>query len=188
MQRGACAITAEQQKTVETELRRQDLRPRVRERLEMVKARALGHEVAAIMRWSGRTERTIGHWVRCFVQGGVAALSDAPRAGRPARADAAYQQALERAVTTPPRDLGLGFDVWTSARLSTYLAQTTGISLAPSWIRGLLRRRRFACGRPKHTLKHLQDPAEVAACQAQLAAVGEKGGRGAGEVRVASSG
>jgi transposase len=188
MQRRMSALTAAQQQTVATALRRRDLTPRVRERLEMVKARALGYEMAAIRRWSGRTERTIRHWVRRFAQGGVAALSDAPRPGRPARADAAYQQALERAVTTSPRDLDLGFDVWTSARLSTYLAETTGISLAPSWIRGLLRGRRFACGRPKHTLKHLQDPAEVAACRAQLAAVGEKGGRTAGEVRAASSG
>ena len=108
----AGALTAEQQQTVARELHRGDLTPRVRERLEMVKAQALGYEMAAIRRWSGRTERTIRHWVRRFVQGGVAALRDAPRPGRPARADAAFQRALERAVTTSPRDFGLGFDVW----------------------------------------------------------------------------
>jgi hypothetical protein len=51
------------------------------------------------------------------------------------------------------------------------------VRLAPGWLRAILARRRFACGRPKHTLDHLQDPEEVAACEAELAAVGEKGGR-----------
>jgi len=27
---------------------------------------------------------------------------------------------------------------------------------------------RFACGGPKHTLSHLRDPEEVAACEAEL--------------------
>ena len=67
--------------------------------------------------------------------------------------------------------------MWTSGRLSAYLAEQTGVRLAPGWLRALLARRRFACGRPKHTLDHLQDPDEVAACEAELAAVGGKGGR-----------
>jgi hypothetical protein len=60
--------------------------------------------------------------------------------------------------------------------LSTYLADVTGVRLSPGWLRALLARRRFACGRPKHTLGHLQDPAEVAVCMAELVRVGEKGG------------
>jgi transposase len=112
----------------------------------------------------------VWRWLRRYGEGGAAAVADAPRAGRPPRADAAYRQALERAVETRPRDLGLPFDVWTSARLSAYLAQTTGVHIAPGWLRVLLAQQDFACGRPKHTLGHLQDPAEVAACKAELAA------------------
>ena len=40
-------ITAEQRVAVERLLRRRDLPPRVRERLEMVKAAALGQDLAA---------------------------------------------------------------------------------------------------------------------------------------------
>ena len=78
-------------------------------------------------------------------------------------------------METPPRTLGLPFDVWTSGRLSAYLAQQTGVRIAPGWLRVLLHRQRFACGRPKHTLDHLQDPAEVAACEEALRVAGEKG-------------
>ena len=124
-------------------------------------------------------------WLAAFGAGGLAALADAPRAGRPPKADAAYRAELGRVVETPPRDLGLPFDVWTSARLSAYLAERTGTRIAPSWLRALLQRRRFACGRVKHTLDHLRDPAEVAACEDALKAAGEQGGRRAGPLRAA---
>jgi transposase len=178
----------ESREVVEQALRRRDLAPRVRERLEMVKAVALGYPLGEVVRWSGRTERTAARWLRGFAAGGVAALADAPRSGRPARADAAYLAALERATDTPPPAVGLPFDAWTSVRLSAYLAETTGVRLAPGWIRALLARRRYRTGRPKHTLGHLQDPAAAAACEQELRAVGEKGGGGRGGVRAALPG
>ncbi len=178
-------VTAEERTAVEVVLRRRDLSPRVRERLEMIKAAALGQDVAAIAQWSGRTAETVRRWLVAFRQGGIAALADAPRQGRPTKADAAYLTALEQAVETPPRTLGLPFDVWTSARLSAYLTQQTGTRIAPGWLRVLLHRQDFACGRAKHTLTHLHDPAEVAACEDALRAAGEKGAGRTGALRVA---
>jgi transposase len=142
----------------------------------MVRALALGQDLAWIAQWSGRSARTVRFWLERFREQGLPALADAPRPGRPARADAAYRQALEAAVDTPPRTLALPFDVWTSARLSAYLAETTGVRIAPGWLRVLLHRADFVRGRPKHTLKHLQDPEAVAASKAELAEVGKKGG------------
>ena len=172
-------LSPAQRVEVEHWLRRRDLAPRLRERLEMVKAVGLGQAVPQLAQWSGRTERTVRHWLRRYAQGGVAALADAPRAGRPAAADAAYRRAAEAARETPPRTLGLPFDVWTSARLSAYLAATTGVRIAPGWLRALRGRWDYVCGRPKHTRKHLQDPEAVAACVAELAAAACKSGRGA---------
>jgi transposase len=183
------AARAEQERAEwEALLRRRGLTPRVRERLEMVKAASLGQSVAAIAGWAGRSSPTVRLWLRRYRDGGVAALADAPREGRPAKADRAYLQALEAAVATPPPSLGLPFDVWTSDRLSAYLAGTTGVRIAPGWLRALLARRDFVCGRPKHTLKHLQDADEVAACKAALAEAGEKGRGRPGPVRVSLRG
>jgi len=173
-------VTAAQRTAVEAALRRRDLTPRLRERLEMVKAAALGQDLEVIARWSGRTPETVRRWLAVFQEGGIGALADAPRQGRPPKADAAYLTALEGAIDTPPRTLGLPFDVWTSGRLSAYLAQQTGVRIAPGWLRVLLQRQRFVCGRPKHTLAHLQDPAEVAACEEALRVAGEKGADSAG--------
>ncbi len=172
-------VTEEQRRTVEALLRRRDLPPRQRERLEMVKAVSLGQEVGAIAQWSGRSVRTVRHWLQRFADGGPAALADAPRAGRPVTADAAYHNALEAALATTPAALGRPYDVWTSGRLSAYLAERTGVRLAPSWLRTLLKRHDYVHGRPKHTLKHLQDPVATAACAELLAAVEKKGGGGA---------
>jgi transposase len=178
-------VTAEERTAVEAALRWRDLTPRVRERLEMAKAAALGQELDEIARWSGRTPETVRHWLGRFREGGIVALADAPRRGRPPKADAAYLAALAAAVETTPRARGLPFDVWTSRRLSAYLAETTGVRIAPGWLRVLLHQQHFACGRPKHTLGHLQDPDEVAACEDALRVAGGKGGGPSGALRVA---
>jgi transposase len=178
-------IAPAQRAAVEALLHQRDLPPRQRERLEMVKAAWLGAEIAAIAQWSGRTPRTVRRWLAAFRKDGVDALAGAPIPGRPPKADETYLAALEQAVETAPRTLGLPFDVWSSRRLSAYLAEQTGVRIAPGWLRVLLHRQRFACGRPKHTLAHRQDPDEVAACKERLQAAGEKGGGSAGAVRVA---
>ena len=93
-------------------LRRRELQPRVRERLEMVKAASLGQSVAGIAQWVERSLPTVRLWLRRYRDGGVAALADAPRAGRPVKADRTYLQALEATVETPPPSLDLPFDVF----------------------------------------------------------------------------
>ena len=96
-------VTAAQRTAVEAALRRRDLTPRVRERLEMVKAAALGQDLDEIAAWSGRTRPTVRRWLTTFHTDGLAGLGDAPRQGRPPKADAAYLAALETAVDTAPR-------------------------------------------------------------------------------------
>ena len=181
-------VTPEQQAAVDALLHQPALSPRLRERLEMVKAAALGWEWEAIAAWSGRSERTVRHWLMRFMAGGIPALTDAPRPGRPPIADASYHAALDDLAERDPRALGLPFDAWTSTRLSASLAETTGVRIAPSWLRTLLIQHRFRCGRPKHTLDHLRDADAVAACAAEITAAEKKGGGGTGSVRVAVSG
>ena len=111
-------ITPARQADVVALLAQRELAPRRRERLEMVKAAGLGADVASIAGWSGRTPRTVRRWLTAFRDGGIPALADAPIPGRPPKADAAYLAALEAAVETAPRRLGLPFDVWRSRRLS----------------------------------------------------------------------
>jgi transposase len=175
-------IGREERGALEAVLHRTDLKPRVRERVEMVKAAALGQDLRSICAWSGRTAETVRYWLGRYVTAGLSGLADAPRSGRPARADAAYHAALAAALDTSPRAAGCLFDVWTSARLSAYLTEQTGVRIAPSWLRTLVQQHDYVCGRPKHSLRHLRDADELAACIVELAAVEKKGGGGAGPV------
>jgi transposase len=185
----AVAARAEQEwSEIERLLRRRELPPRMRERLEMVKVAALGRSLSEITAWSGRSWPTVRSWLRRFCEGGAARLADAPRSGRPARADWAYRQAAEAALAASPRAVGLAFDVWTSRRLSAYLERETGVRIAPGWLRALLQRWDWACGRPKHTVRHLQDPAAVLICRQELAAAAGKSGGGARALRIALRG
>ena len=83
-------MTATQRAEVEAALRRRDLPPRVRERLEMVKAVALGSDLEQIATWTGRSTRRIRAWLTAFATEGLGALADKARSGRPVKADAAY--------------------------------------------------------------------------------------------------
>jgi transposase len=174
-----------QREAVEVLLHRRDLSPRVRERVEMVKAVALGYSPAGIARWTGRGERTIRRWLGQFVGRGLEALVDAPRAGRPPKVDVAYAAALEAALAVGPRACGLICDVWTTDRLSAYLAEQTGVRVAPGWLRTVLHRQGYSWGRAKHALRQRRIAAEVAACEAVLRAAGEKGGQRSGPLRAA---
>src|SRR2546423_13333459 len=81
-------LTPEEREELRATLRREDLSPRVRERLEMVKAADLGHDLGQITAWSGRTPRTVRRWVGAFARGGGRGRPRAPppRGPRVARA------------------------------------------------------------------------------------------------------
>src|SRR5260370_42013798 len=95
----------EQRRELERRLRQPDLTPRERERLEMVKAAALGQDLGAIGAWSGRTERTVRRWLRQYVSQGLDDVADAPRRGRSRRAAPAALHALAAAAGTPAATL-----------------------------------------------------------------------------------
>src|SRR4051812_40430877 len=61
-------LTSEERQELRATLPRGDLSPRVRERLEMVKAADLGHGLQEIAAWSGRKPRTVRRWLVAFAR------------------------------------------------------------------------------------------------------------------------
>ncbi len=53
------SISEEQRSALEALLHRPNLKPRVRERAEMVKAAVVGQDLGGICAWSGRTAETV---------------------------------------------------------------------------------------------------------------------------------
>src|SRR4051812_49919477 len=96
-------LTPEEREEPRATLRREDLSPRVRERLEMVKAADLGHDLGQITAWSGRTPRTVRRWLGAFASGGVGGPAGAPPPRRPLPGRAPPPWGRGGGVETPPR-------------------------------------------------------------------------------------
>jgi transposase len=73
-----------------------------------------------------------------------------------------YLHQLERAVECWPRDLGLPFSNWTSANLAAYMRERTGIVISARQLENYLKAHRWRLRRPVRTVKHKQDPQQVA--------------------------
>lgn len=104
--------------------------------------------------------RTVHECRRRWRHSGLEGLKDAPRPGRPPRADAAYIHLLVSAAQKDPRQLGFAFTRWTAPRLAEYLRRQTGVELSADWVGELLRTHGFVWRRAKRTTRHLANRRE----------------------------
>lgn len=136
---------------------RHDKRAEVRQRCTVIRLLHLGHKPAQVAVMQAISTPSVYGWYNRWRQDGIAGLANKPKSGRPAKADEAYSQALERLLEQEPKALGYDFAIWTVARLGQHLAQETGIALSEARLRALMKRKGYRYRRPKHDLGHLQD-------------------------------
>jgi transposase len=135
-------------------LRRSDLPARVRDRLEMVLLSHAGWSPPRIAAHLGCCAPTVRSLLKGFLARGAAALFPR-RTGPPPDAD------RRREVTDALTDL-LGRErTWTSRQLAAALADR-GIGLGPRQVRRYLGALRAGWRRTADSVRHKQDPAEVA--------------------------
>ena len=134
----------------------------VRSRCEMI---LLSHErrsppqIAQPVRISARTVR---RWIERYEAQGLAGLPSQSPPGRPARVTAHYLSRLETTIEQSPRDLELPFSNWTTQHLAAYMAQQTGIVIGARQVENYLKAQQWRLRRPVRTVKHKQDPQQVA--------------------------
>ena len=107
-------------------------------------------------------QNTIRSLLHRFAAEGVACVREQPRGVRP---DRARRQVIEEALDR----LLQRRQVWSSATLSVALAEEEGLHLKPRTVRKYLQGMGARWRRTHATLRHRQDPEQVAAAQAQLA-------------------
>lgn len=112
---------------------------RLVERAQMVWLSPQGLHVPAIALQLRRTEQTVRVWLKRFNAGGVAALTDEARVGRPATYTPEQVGELIAASLMDPQQLGLPFGSWTLDRLAAYLNEHKGIPIKRSRIDEILR-------------------------------------------------
>jgi transposase len=141
----------------ETERRELKLRARrevgrVSERLHMVLLADRGFSVAQIATIYECGEATVRQWLGRFEAGGVEALRDLPRSGRPRKADAAAREQIRRTLEQTPAAVGYGFGCWSVVTLCGHLAERLGLVLSRATVRRVLLGLEYRWRRPKHVL------------------------------------
>jgi transposase len=97
-----------------------------------------GHRVPVIARTVGICGATVRPWLTRFNAGGLAALQDSSRAGRPPTYTPAEVGAVIAASLTDPTTLDLPFGSWTLDRLTVDLHDTQGLAMSRSRIAEIL--------------------------------------------------
>jgi len=100
--------------------------------------------------------------LRSLLAGGFAALPNKPRGGK--------QSALTTSMLEGVRaEVARGTRTWTAAQLAEWVDTRHGVRLSADRLRRHLRRAKISWQRTSRTLRHKQDPAEVAERHALLA-------------------
>lgn len=90
---------------------------------------AAGHSCRQVADLFGQDETTVQRWVHRFEQGGLPALRESERPGRPRSLGPAQWRNLEADLRRSPRDLGLTAAAWDGHSLSEHLRRRFGIQL-----------------------------------------------------------
>jgi transposase len=162
------ALSEEQRQELRERTRQKGIAPSTRDRLEMVRLADAGWSVPRIARHLGQHEQTVRAWIKAFLLGGFAALPNKPRGGKQSALTGAMLESVRAEVATGTR-------TWTAAQLAEWIAEQHGVRLSADRLRRHLRRARISWQRTSRTLRHKQDPAEVAERAAVLATAEKRG-------------
>lgn len=146
--------------------------PRVRDRLEMVRLSHLGWSIPKIARHLAQHEQTVRFWIKAFLEGSFAALTDKPHTGQKSAVTADILVAVQEWLTANNR-------TWNARQIAQEVHARFGVLRSPAQWRRLLRRQALTYKRTKRTLRHKQDPQAVAAKTEEIAALkrGPQAGR-----------
>lgn len=140
------------------QLHRQTKNADVRSRCDMILLSDQGLSPPKIAQRVLFSSRTVLRYIERYEAEELSGLLPRPRPGRPRRVTPEYEALLIEVVEKEPRSLGLPFSNWTTANLSEYLVQRTGIKIKARQVENYLKAHGFRLRRPVLSVKHKQDP------------------------------
>jgi transposase len=149
-------------------LTKHDPDPRVRRRAHALLLVAEGQPLIRVAHLFQTAPHRIRAWRTPFLARGRVGLVDAPRRGRPPKLSQAALALVEEALTKPPQDYGFVSTVWSVRDLGTLLAHHHGVRVSTATVHRALLAQGYRFRRPRHDLKHRQDPQAVAAARQGL--------------------
>ncbi len=146
------------------------VKPRTRDRLEMVRLSHAGWSIPQIAGHLGLCEKRVRHWIKAFLQHGFDALPDRAHPGQRSALTPALEEAIRAELRRRER-------TWTAAQLAGWLADQFGVRFHPHYLAQRLRRAQINYKRTSRSLKHKQKPEAVAAQKKERAAQEKRGTR-----------
>jgi transposase len=143
-------------------LTKRDPDPRVRRRAHALLLLAEGRPLSHLARLFQTAPHRVRAWRTRFLARGRAGLLDAPRPGRPPKLSPAALHCLEDALCHSPLDYGLVSTVWTLRDLGAVLVHQHGVQVSTATLHRALLHLGYRHRRPRHDLRHRQDPQAVA--------------------------
>ena len=162
-------LTEEQREELKRRSHDPHVKPRTRDRLEMVRLSDAGWSIPKIAVHLRFSEKRVRHWIKQYLVGGFDALPDQPHVGQQSRLTPALLAALRHESERRQR-------TWSAEQLADWLAEQQGVRLTPGHLGRLLKRAGWSYKRTERALKHKQDPEQVRERQADLETL-EKGER-----------
>jgi transposase len=133
-------LNSEQKKRLQKAVREGECR-RFREHALMLLLQNDGKTYEESANFIGCGYRTVAYWCVHGDPNKLDSLRDKREQGNYRKATEQYIKLLLEVVETKPRLLGYEFGRWTAQRLSTYLAQATGIELSSKQISRILQKK-----------------------------------------------
>jgi transposase len=144
--------------------------PRTRDRLEMVRLSDAGFSIPRIAGHLRISEVCVRSWIKRFLTGGFDALPDQPHLGQQSALTSEILQAIAQ-------QLAMEQQTWTAGQIADWVAERYGIQRSTKQMSRMLTRAKLSYKRTHRSLKHKQNPEEVAQKKRELSIL-EKGGRG----------
>jgi transposase len=131
-------VDAAERADVEKRAHRRKAQARLVERAAVVWRCLQGQPTGAIAAELKLDRRTVYHWLTRFNAGGLDALADAPRQGRPPTYSPEERAEVVAAALHRPRELNLPFNCWSLDRLTAYLHEHKQIAIQRSRVGEIL--------------------------------------------------
>lgn len=154
-------LTDAQREELHRRARDPKIKPRTRDRLEMVRLSDSGFSVPWIAGHLGHNAQTVRQWIKAFLAGGFESLPDQPHPGQHSALTAAMEEAIRTHLRQEPK-------TWTAAQLAAWVAAQFGVVLSAAQLGRRLKRAGIVYKRTSRSVKHKQNQAHVAQKQTEL--------------------
>lgn len=145
-----------------------NIAPNTRDRLEMLRLSGEGWSIPKIAAHLSLHPQTVRRWIKVFLIEGFDALVTPPRPGKPSAI-------TEEMLTAVHHWLDKGDRTWNARQIAAEVGRVYTVDRSVDQWRRLLRREKLGYKRTSRTLPHKQHPQQVAAKQAELAALEKRG-------------